>query len=114
MRKVPYRWQEWTVLLLGTWLLLSPFFLPAESVAASNAKLVGLAFVLFATLAIIERRMWEEWLALVFAAWLVVSPFVLGFTDHAPASWNAILTGFLVGAIALGVITGNGVRAERA
>jgi hypothetical protein len=114
MRKVPYRWHDWTVLLLGTWLLLSPFFLPAPSIATANAKLVGLAFVLFAALAIFEPRMWEEWLNLVCAAWLIVSPFVLGFTDYAPAAWNAILTGLLIGAIVLGVITGNGARAERA
>lgn len=106
-------WHDWIVLLLGAWLLSSPSFLQAGMSAAWNAKLVGLAFVLFATLALTDPRMWEEWLNLVVATWLVVSPFVLGFTDREPAAWNAILTGLAVGGIVLRVVAGNSARAER-
>lgn len=106
--------QDWTVLLFGTWLLLSPLFLQTGAGAAWNARVVGLAFVLFATLALIDPRMWEEWLNLIVAAWLTVSPFVLGFADNEPAAWNAVLTGLAVGGIALRIVTGNSARAERA
>lgn len=110
MLHFPQSLQDWTVLLFGTWLLLSPLFLQTGAGAAWNARVVGLAFVLFATLALIDPRMWEEWLNLIVAAWLIVSPFVLGFGDDEPAAWNAVLTGLAVGGIALRIVTGNSAR----
>lgn len=99
IRRAPSRqWQDWTVLLLGAWLLLSPFLLDQNHAAAtSNAHIVGLCFVLFGAVALVEPRMWEEWLNLALGGWLVVSPFVLGFAHHPVAAWNAITVGFIAG-----------------
>lgn len=86
------------VLLLGTWLCISPFVLDHAAAAATNARFSGIALMLFAGIAVIEPRHWERWAILVLCGWLIVSPFALHFEDDAIATAHAIGLGFLVGA----------------
>lgn len=87
-------------IVLGIWMLLSPFFLlfSDNSHVTWNNFLAGLLVMLLAIGRLFDprgRRGWS-WANCVLAVWLILSPFVLGFTDVAKAMWNNIIVGILV------------------
>ena len=96
-------WQDWVNLVLGAWLLISPFLgVGATNEAAIwNAYIAGVLIMVFAWAALARPQRWEEWLNLAVGAWLIVSPFVLGYAYLGGATWNHIIVGLLVGADAL-------------
>ncbi|MBS76685.1 SPW repeat protein [Variovorax sp.] len=49
-----------------------------------------------------QVKHWQDPVNVVLGVWLVVSPWVLGFQGHALAMWGAIITGLVLGAVALG------------
>jgi hypothetical protein len=94
-------WQDWAILVLGLWLLISPFLLGYASAdaAAWNAYAVGAAVVILAatSLWVPSFGMDEEWANLMLGLWLVAAPFVLGFIGSEPlAAWNQIVVGVLI------------------
>jgi hypothetical protein len=98
------RWQYRVMLVLGWWLVFSPFFFygSLNDAAAWNSYLLGSAVVLLAvwTLPVLER--WEERVNLVLGLWLIVAPFALGFYHaEVAAAWNQIILGMLIGADAI-------------
>lgn len=96
------RWQDWVILVLGLWLLVSPFvagYASTTGAAAWNAYVVGIAVMIFAASALWAPSfgMDEEWVNLVLGLWLVAAPFVLGFyTADSVAAWNQIVVGVLI------------------
>ncbi len=99
------RWQDWTIVLLGGWLVLSPFIGigTISDVAAINSYVIGAAVVLFSFAAIAGPQMWKEYTNVTLGIWLIVAPFLLGFANQAIPMWNQIIVGLLVAGIALGV-----------
>ena len=97
------RWQDWVNLILGAWLVVSPWILSFSGSAAAtwNAVIVGVIFALLSLLALLESKPWEEWSELIVAIWLLVSPWALGFSGLSTATWNAVLVAVVVGALAL-------------
>ncbi len=97
------RWQDWANLVLGVWLILSPWFLgfSGTPAAAWNAVVVGVVVALMALLHLRGGPMWEEWLNVLLGVWLILSPWLLGFSGVGNAMWNALIVGVLVGALAL-------------
>jgi hypothetical protein len=84
-------------MLLGLWILFSPFLLGFRSVlpAAWNNVCVG---VLVAVLCGIRVSVGYNhprlsWCTGLLCLWLIVSPFVLGFTSTSQAMWNDIIVG---------------------
>lgn len=100
------RWQDWTNVLLGAYLVLLPFFGIGVigGVAATNSFVVGTAVVLFALAAITRLEVWEEYTNVVLGLWLVAAPFVLNFTNLADSTWNQVIVGVLIAGIAFDVI----------
>lgn len=101
------RWQDWAMLALGIWLLLSPFILQYGDFAgkaALNSYVLGIGLVVFATAALLRPRMWEEWANLALGVWLILSPFALSFEAEAIARWNHIVLGILICADAIWVV----------
>ncbi len=98
------RWQDWTNLLLGAYLVLAPFFGigTVNDVAAINSYLTGTAVAILAIAALARRQLWEEYTNLILGLWLIVAPFALGFTNLAGPTMNQIVVGILVGGVALG------------
>jgi hypothetical protein len=96
------RWQDWTNLVLGLWLFVSPWALGFTDMAMPtwNAYVMGVAIMLFAALAIYSIKAREEWLNMVFGFWLMLSPWVMGFTAQTGPALDAVLTGALVAALA--------------
>jgi len=99
------KWQDWANLVLGLWLVLSPWILgfSGTSSATWNAVLLGLAVGLLSLLRLQGGPLWEEGANVVLGVWLILSPWILGFSGEAGATWNAVIVGLLVGLLALSV-----------
>ncbi|MBI4185391.1 MAG: SPW repeat protein [Proteobacteria bacterium] len=96
------RWQDGLNLLLGIWLILSPWVLAYATVqyAAWNAYAVGVVIAVAAVAALVAFHEWEEWVNLLFGVWLIVSPWLLKFDTVTAALWNQIAVGLVVGILA--------------
>lgn len=84
-------------MLLGLWILFSPFLLGFRGVlpATWNNLGVGVLMAVFCGLRVsvgYNQPVWS-WFTGVLALWLIVSPFVLGFTHRPDAMWNDIIVG---------------------
>lgn len=96
------RWQDWANLILGSWLLLSPWILDyAGTTAAWNAYVMGAGIVVFAVIAAYMPKAWEEVINTLLGVWLVVSPFVLGFSALTPVALHTVVVGILATAFAV-------------
>lgn len=96
-------WQDAVNVVLGAWLVLSPWALgfAGEAIPTGNAVIVGIALVAAALGAIFVPRAWEEWTECVLGLWLVVSPWALGFSGQAQAMVSAVATGVVIALLAL-------------
>lgn len=103
LQSVARRWQDSVNLVLGVWLVISPWVLQfaAEPRAMWNAVILGVVIAAAAILALVQFREWEEWADMAFGLWLIVSPWVLGFAATlAAATWNFVVVGVLTIALA--------------
>ena len=102
-KTVTERWQDSVNVVLGVWLILSPWILQiaGNSTALWNALLIGVVIAAAALGALVSYHKWEEWADMAFGLWLVVSPWILGFAATlAAATWNFVLVGVLTIALA--------------
>lgn len=101
--KLAAQWKDAVNLLLGLWLVVSPWALnfTSHQTATWNAWGVGAVITLAALAALFAFQKWEEWVNAALAAWLIVSPYILAFGTQANATWNQILVGVLVGVLAI-------------
>lgn len=97
MRKIKH-WQDAVNAVIGFALILSPLGLSYvdESLATTNAVVVGLALVAAALGAMLTPKAWEEWTEAILGLWMVISPWVLGFSTHMMAMYAAVGCGVLV------------------
>ena len=100
------RWQDWTNVLLGAWLVLAPFIGigVANDIAATSSYVTGVAVLLFAFAAISHADLWKEYTNLVLGLWLIVAPFVLSFANLVGPTYNQIIVGLLIGGVALAAV----------
>jgi hypothetical protein len=96
-------WQDAVNVILGIWLVVSPWALgfAGEKVALANAVVVGLLLIAAALGAILVPRAWEEWTEAVLGLWLIVSPWLLGFAALVAARNDAVVIGIVTLALAL-------------
>lgn len=98
------RWQDWANLVLGAWMILSPWalgFADPKSMAAVSAWILGAAIVVFAAIAMYAPKAWEEGVNLILGLALIASPWVLNFAAHSTPTTNAAIVGILVTALAI-------------
>ena len=96
------RWQDWANLVLGAWLLASPWALRyTGSTAAWNAYALGAGIVVFALIAAYMPKAWEEIINMLLGVWLVVSPFALGFSATTEVALHTVVVGILATAFAI-------------
>lgn len=90
-------------IVAGIWLLLSPFILGFGGVALTNNVIVGIVVGVFALIRATSwlRAVWLDWANGILGLWLILSPFVLGFGGDMTATWNNIILGIVVGALAI-------------
>jgi hypothetical protein len=102
-RKLTAQWKDAVNLVLGLWLILSPWALHFAAVRAPlwNASAVGLIIAVAALAALISFQRWEEWIEAALGLWLIVSPYLLGFTAQMNATVNQVIVGLIVAALAV-------------
>ena len=89
-------WQDWCIVLLGFWLIVSPQQLEfsLDHYASGNACGVGALLVVY-NIMIAGRLVDEgqEFVNLILGIWLIFSPYALSFSWNAPASVDTIAIG---------------------
>ena len=101
-------WQDVSILVLGFWLLISPFFLPrtpGDEALFTNSLIVGLFLQLAAIAAIMRPNAWKEWAFVILGAWLIASSYFFNNEELFPGlfgssafvlSENGLIVGVLV------------------
>ena len=87
-------------LLLGLWLLASPYFLQYTlySEARMNVGLVAPMVIAFALtrLAVSPPYYWVGWVNVVFGVWLAVAPFAMGLGHVTDLMLNFLIVGLVL------------------
>jgi SPW repeat-containing protein len=98
--KLTKHWKDVGNLVLGLWLLISPWVLSyaAKPKPAWNAHIVGVIIALVALAAFFHA--WDEWVNTALALWLIISPHLLDYTTMTLVVWNQVVVGVLVGILA--------------
>jgi SPW repeat-containing protein len=96
-------WQDPVTLILGAWLIVSPWALKyqGEANATRAAVILGILIGAIALIAVFRVMPWEEWANLVLGVCVAISPWVLRFSGNAEAKWNDVIVGIVVAALAL-------------
>ena len=91
-------WQDGVNILIGLWLIVSPWALGSDNQPAMVANFVGagLALIALALGALFVPHAWEEWTACALGLWIVMSPWFLEFANDLAATRNAIASGAAV------------------
>lgn len=99
-------WQDPVNVLLGAWLISSPWVLGFQDQMPAMWTFVATGVLLAASAlgAIFLPKAWEEWSEVVLGVWLMASPWVVGFAANAIAMQNALFVGLAVTILALWVL----------
>jgi hypothetical protein len=99
-------WQDPANVLLGAWLIVSPWILGFQNLPAALTCTVAIGVLLVASSAgaMSVPQAWEEWTDVALGVALIAAPFLLGFDGNQPALQNALFTGLAVAALALWVL----------
>jgi hypothetical protein len=88
-------WQDAASLLLGVWLVLSPFALGFAGAATWITTLLGLFVILFALEGFVIPSYLEEWGEILLGLALLVAPWVVGY-EPVLATVNSVISGLVV------------------
>jgi hypothetical protein len=88
-------WQDVASLLVGVWLVVSPFALGFDGAAVWITIALGLCVALFAIEAFVIPSYLEEWGEILVGLALVVAPWTIGY-ESVTATVNSMLSGALV------------------
>lgn len=107
-------WIDWTNLVLGTLLLVSPWLgFGGSGAVAANAVVCGFVIACIAGVALAKPSPGAEKVNAWLGVWLLVAPWILGFSGNAGATWASLLVGFSVACFAGIQITRLGRSARR-
>ena len=97
------RWQDQVILLLGLWLIVSPwaFSYPEGSPQMLNALVSGLVIAVLAAFDLYTTYFWAVVVNLLVGVWVAVSPWVLRLADQRVVMWNELIVGIAVVILAL-------------
>lgn len=101
-------WAAIINILLGLWLMISPYLFQFEKQATDNNYIVGPLVLTFAITALWEVNRSARFLNIPAGIWLAASPFILSFQSSS-ATWLTLLAGVLITALSFvkGKIKGN-------
>lgn len=108
------RWQDVTELVLGFWLILSPFFLPrtlGDDALFNNSLIVGVLILVAAIAAIMRPNAWKEWFFVILGAWLISSSYFFNQAEFFPGLFGSSVFGLAESQLIVGVLVliGGGV-----
>ena len=97
------RWQDQVILLLGLWLLVSPwaYSYPEGSLQMINAFVSGLVIAVLAAFDLYKTYFWAVVVNLLVGVWVAASPWVLRLAEQRVVMWNELLVGIAVVILAL-------------
>ena len=89
------RWQDQVILLLGLWLIVSPFALgyPSASPPFDNAIIAGVIMAAMAAFDLYKTYVWAVVLNLIVSAWAAVSPWFVGVLQDSAMTASLLLCG---------------------
>lgn len=88
-------WQDVASLLLGVWLVFSPFVLGFAGATTWITIVLGLCVVLFAVEGFVIPSYLEEWGEILLGLALVVAPWAVGY-ESVSATVSSVASGILV------------------
>jgi SPW repeat len=88
-------WQDAASLLLGVWLVLSPFVLGFTGAEVWITIVLGLCVVMAALEGFVLPSYLEEWVEILFGVALVMVPWTVGY-ESVSATASSALSGILV------------------
>ena len=88
-------WQDAASLLLGVWLVLSPFVLGFAGAATWITIVLGLCVILFAVEGFVIPSYLEEWGEVLLGLALLAAPWTVGY-ESVSATVNSMVSGILV------------------
>lgn len=93
----PKRWQDRLVLLLGIWMIISPFVFgyPYGSGGAINAYCSGVAMLVLAAVDLSGTYAWAVGLNVLLGIWLIISPWVVNGLPGSSFDANEISVGIV-------------------
>ncbi|HWO43049.1 MAG TPA: SPW repeat protein [Candidatus Eisenbacteria bacterium] len=99
----------WSTLVLGLWLMLSPFvlaFINRRALAVLwEDLLLGFGIATFSLCRILSRRKGEivfaDWLVLALGFLTLINPFLYSYANTPLAKWNNIIFGGIIFALAV-------------
>ena len=93
------RWQDWTDVLVGFWLILSPWALEYSLNVAATQNAYGAGALLIIFNLISAARLLDqgqEIFNILVGIWLISSPYVLGFQNERGPAVNILVVGVIV------------------
>jgi hypothetical protein len=97
------RWQDQIILLLGLWLIATPwvYAYPDASPQMTNALICGVVIAVLAAFDLYKTYFWAVVVNLLLGIWVAVSPWVLRVADRHTVVWNELIVGIAVLVLAL-------------
>ena len=97
------RWQDQLILLLGLWLIATPWIYayPQGSSQMSNAIISGIVIAVLAAFDLYKTYFWAVVVNLLLGIWVAISPWVLQVADRRTVVWNELIVGVAVLVLAL-------------
>ena len=97
------RCQDQLILLLGLWLIVSPwvYSYPQGSQQMINAIVSGLVIAVLAAFDLYKTYFWAVVVNLLLGVWVAVSPWVLRLAEQSTLMWNSVIVGIAVAVLAL-------------
>ena len=84
--------------LVGVWLLVSPFILGFSGYSAPtwNDAIIGLGTLVAMYSPYGRETDWRGYAGVLLGLWVLISPWVLGYAHIAPALWNSVVVGIIL------------------
>jgi uncharacterized membrane protein HdeD (DUF308 family) len=101
------RWQDWTNVVLGVLLFITPFVFGATPItaAAYTAYIGGVLLVIAGLFDLATpKNQAGEWAEALLGVLVFISPWVLGFSGLTPMAWSAWIIGVLSVVLAASVL----------
>jgi hypothetical protein len=98
------RWQDWTNVLLGSWLVVSPWQMgyTLNETATTNACGLGAVLIVFNLISVCRLvDEGQEIFNILLGFWLICSPYVLGFAADKGPAVNALAGGVIIVTLAV-------------
>jgi hypothetical protein len=100
---VPAAWASWINVILGIWLIISPWIVgyAMHGTPMWNNIVLGVLVLILGLVASSSRFAAPSWWNVVFGIWLIISPFLLRYARLEGAMVNDLVLGVVVGVLAL-------------